>query len=121
MSYEVIRYSEAFKLQVVGELESGKLLSQGEAKERYGIGGAATISRWCKRYGKNELLGKVVRVERVEERDQVREYQDKIRQLEGALADAKIHELLYRGYFEALCREQGLDSEAVKKNIAPKR
>jgi transposase len=121
MSYEVIRYSEAFKLQVVGELESGKLQSHGEAKERYGIGGASTISQWCKRYGKNELLGKVVRVESVQERDALRECKDKIRQLEGALADAKIQELLYRGYFEALCREQGLEVEAIKKNIAPKR
>ena len=35
MGKEVIRYSEAFKLQVVGELESGRLASMEEARRWY--------------------------------------------------------------------------------------
>jgi len=122
MGHDVIRYSEAFKWQVINEIESGKWRSFKEAQSHYGIGGHGTVSAWCKSYGKNALLGKVVRVESVDERDQMRALRERIGQLEKALADTKIQEVLYRGYFEALCRAQGIeDVEAIKKNIASTR
>ena len=43
-----IRYSEAFKKQVISELESGQLRHQAEARERYGIGGGDTINSWLR-------------------------------------------------------------------------
>lgn len=63
----VTRYSETFKRKVVGELESGVLSSVSDARRRYGIPGALTVQGWIKRLGKNHLLGKVVRVETLEE------------------------------------------------------
>ena len=74
----IYRYSEAFKLQVVSEIEAGKSSIDG-VRRRFGIGGGGTISRWLRDYGKNHLLGKVVRVEKLEERDRVRELEKKIR------------------------------------------
>ena len=62
INMKVIRYSEALKLQVVSELESGKFRSQQEAREAYGITGGSTIHHWLKKYGKYHLLARVVSV-----------------------------------------------------------
>ena len=43
------RYSEAFKLQVVNDLESGKLGSITEASRHYGITGSTTVNTWLAR------------------------------------------------------------------------
>jgi len=45
------RFTEAMKLHVVGEVESGRI-SQSEASRRYGILGHSTILKWCRKYGK---------------------------------------------------------------------
>jgi transposase-like protein len=60
MSGQVIRYSEGFRLQVIGELESGKLKSVESARRRYDIKGSSTIQKWLKKYGKNHLINKVI-------------------------------------------------------------
>jgi len=114
-----IRYSEAFKLQVIGELESGALGSQEEARRKYGIGGRTTIHKWLRRYGRNHLLSKVIRVEKPEERDQIKVLKRRIRELEKALADSKVKELLSEAHFEILCERHGeKDIAGVKKKIA---
>jgi len=56
MEKSVVRYSEAFKLQVVSELETGKLGCIFEARKRYAIKGVGTVDRWVRKYGKNHLL-----------------------------------------------------------------
>ena len=118
----VLRYSEAFKLQVVGELESGRLSSVEEARRRYGIGGKMTVQNWVRQYGRNDLLGRVVRVDTGDERDRVTELEQRVRDLERALADSKVEETLAKAYFEIVCEEFGVsDVAALKKNIAAKR
>ena len=68
---EVIRYSEAFKNEVIQEIERGRFESLEGARRRYGIGGTGTIKRWLKKFGKHQYLGKVVRVEKPQERKEV--------------------------------------------------
>jgi len=46
-----VRFTEAFKLHVVGEVESGRI-SKSEAGRRYGILGHSTILKWRRKYGK---------------------------------------------------------------------
>jgi len=58
----IVRYSEAFKLQVVNELETGVLESVAEARRRYGIPGSETVVKWLKKYGRAVLLLAVHRV-----------------------------------------------------------
>jgi transposase len=117
-----LRYSEAFKLQVVQELESGKLGGIQEARERYGIGGSETIQRWLRKYGKNHLLGKVVRVEKPGERDQLRVLKQENDELKRALADAHMKSVLYESWFEVACEELGVtDLDAFKKKLAARR
>ena len=57
-----IVYSEAFKLSVLHALETGKVSSFNEARHIYGVGGVGTIKRWAETYGKNHLIGKVIRL-----------------------------------------------------------
>lgn len=83
---KIIRYSNSFRRQVVNEIENG--LGKFEAQRKYGIGGADTIPRWIRKFGKENLLNKIVRIETMEERDKVKQLQDEINKLKGALADS---------------------------------
>ena len=117
MRKTVIRYSEAFKLKVVTELETGKLTTFSEAMERYGIRGCGTVQCWLRKYGKNHLLNKVVKVQTADEKDKLKEQKARIRQLEKALADAHLDLVIEREYFKMACEVADIDNpEAFKKN-----
>lgn len=118
MANDVIRYSEAFKRKVVSELESGKLVNMAEARRKYGIGGGSTVRNWVKQFGKNHLLGKVIRVETPQDADEKKELEDRIEKLEKALADAKVKEVLNEAYFNVVCKKFGVtDIEDFKKKL----
>lgn len=113
------RYSEAFKLKVIEELESGKMASAEEARRVYGIGGSSTVQTWMRRLGRNRLVGKVVRVETTDERSEVVRLREQVRELEHALAQTRMKELLAEAQFEVLCERQGIaDVEGEKKKAA---
>ena len=115
-----VRYSEAFKLQVITELESGKFDCVEQARQAYGIGGSETVRAWLRKYGRNDLLGRIVRVEKPQERDQIGALKARIRELERAVADSKVQEVLARAYFEIACEQFGVeDVEALKKGSSP--
>jgi transposase len=114
-----IRYSEAFKMQVVRELESGRHGSCNAVAEAYGIRGASTVQNWIRHYGKAHSLGKVVRVETTEERDQLKLLKIRIRDLESALSDAHIDLRLEQEYLRISCQRSGDgDVESFKKKHA---
>jgi transposase len=116
---ELVRYSEAFKLQVVQEIESGKHPNCHAAGLAYGIRGVATVHRWLVHYGKSHLLRKVVRVETVDERDELKRLNAELRQVKIALADAHLDLLLERAYLRISCRRNGEeDVDAFKKKHA---
>lgn len=117
MSRRVFRYSEAFKRQVVLELEDGTAASVEEVRRKYGISGGETVARWIRKFGRNHLLSKVVRVETPEERTEVQKLKARLRQLEKALADADIRSLLNQAHFEIACEQMGVDIEVKKKEI----
>ncbi len=117
MSRRVLRYSEAFKRQVVLELEDGTVASVKEVGRKYGISGGETVVRWIRKFGRNHLLPKVVRVETPEERTEVQKLKARVRQLEKALADADIRSLLNQAHFEIACEQMGVDIEVKKKEI----
>ena len=100
---DCIPYSEAFKLQIVRELETGKHRNCWAAGQAYGIGGGATVQRWMRKYGKSHLLGKVVRVQTPEERSELRKAKDRVRELEQALVDAHLDLRLERAHLELAC------------------
>lgn len=118
MGRKIVRYSEAFKREVVEEMERGRFQDVTEAARCYGIGARETIQRWMKQYGKGHLLPRVVRVERMNERDEIKQLKKRNKQLEKALAEAKVHEVLNQAYFEMVCEKFGIeDVEAFKKKV----
>ena len=115
-------YSEAFKLQVVSELESGKLASIAEAKRRYGIRGSITVNHWLRKYGKEQLLPKVIRVERPNERNRLKELKKENDRLKRTLAETHMKAVLFESWFKVACDEFGVtDIEAFKKKLEEKR
>jgi transposase len=118
VSGKVILYSEAFKQQVVSDVESGRFGSSYEAAQAYGVRDCGTVRRWVRQYGKGHLLRKVVRVEKEGEPGEVRRLKARVRELESALADAHIDWALSESYFEILCERTSTDAEAFKKKHA---
>jgi len=114
---EVIRYSEAFKLQVVRELEQGRYKSAWEAGCAYGVKGNHTVALWVRQFGKDHLLGKMVRVMKADEEAEVKALRKRVRELERALADAHIDLKLEAAYVELACEAAGVEDVAeFKKN-----
>lgn len=114
MSKRVMRYSEAFKQQVVDELEAGRFGSPHEASEAYGVD-PGSVKRWARQYGKSHLLRKVVRVEKQDEPGEMKRLKARIRKLEAALADSVMDQALDQSFFEILCERTGTDADAFKK------
>ena len=80
------RYSISFRQMVVREIEEGACIEF--VKKKYGIGGGGTVQNWIVRFGKNHLLNKVVRIETMNEKDQIKELQKQLRETKAALADS---------------------------------
>jgi len=113
----VVRYSEAFKMQLIQELESGKLESLEHARRTYGIAGTMTIQTWLKKYGRNDLRAKVVRVEKPNEQDQINLLRNEVKALKSALAETQVENLVNRSVYEVLCTEVGVDPSEFKKKV----
>jgi transposase-like protein len=102
-----IRYSEAFKMEVVRELEQ-ELAPADQVRRKYGIGSGGTIQEWLAKYG-NGTRGKVIRVETPKEIDQ----------LKKALADANIELALEKAYTRLACERAGIPDVAEFKKKTP--
>ena len=116
-----IRYSEAFKLEVVNELESQGVTAQSLAS-KYGIRGSNTVASWVRKYG-NGTRGKVIRVERPEEINELKRLKERVKRLEGLLADANIDLAIERAYTQVACQRAGIKdvAEFKKKNAGAQR
>lgn len=111
-----IVYSEAFKLQVLRELEEGKFPTKESARRAYGIRGGGTLLKWIDKYGKYNLLDKVIRVEKPEEVSEVKQLRKRMRDLEKALADTHLDLKLEEAYTRLACKAAGIeDVDAFKK------
>src|SRR5688572_26896881 len=115
----VIRYSEAFKREVLRRLEKAGL-SFAAVRLKYGITGNATVQNWVRQYG-NGIRGRMIRVQRPDELDQLKRLKERVRQLESALADVNIDLALERAYTRMACEQAGIqDIEEFKKKVGGK-
>lgn len=110
---KVIRYSKSFKLQLVREVEDGKLCVAA-VQRKYNIKGAATVMRWVRQMGSGKH-GKVVRVERGDEVDEKGRLRMELRRVKEALADAHVDLALEKAFLEVACEELDQSLEAFKK------
>jgi transposase-like protein len=111
-----IRYSEAFKMEIVRELERDGMPFD-HVRRKYGIAGSWTVQKWVHKYG-NGSRGKVMRVEKPQEINEKEQLKRRVRVLEGALADANIDLALERQYTRLACERAGIQDVAAFKKKA---
>lgn len=116
----VVRYSEAFKQEVVRELEGGVFDNPCEASRRYGIKGAGTVRNWALKYGRAGLLKPLIKVQKKNEVDEMKRLRERVQQVESALADAHIKNLLNESFLEIACERLDEPVEAFKKKHGTK-
>src|SRR5574342_58421 len=107
------RYSLAFKQKVVSEIESGKF-SLSQVRRIYDIGGGGTVYNWLRKLGKGHIIGKIVRIEMKDEKDKLKELQQKNQQLESALAQTQLRLLMAEAMIESVEAHYQID---VKKTF----
>jgi len=115
------RYSISFRQMVVREVEEGAGIEA--VKRKYGIGGGATVQNWINNFGKNHLLNKIVRIETMTEKDQLKELQRQLRETKAALADSIVAQRCLeiiideanKEYKTDLKKNFGADASAQKK------
>ena len=111
----VTRYSICFKRQVIADIERGRFKSMLEASNHYGIASSSTVKRWLKKYGKNHLLPKVIRVQKPNEPDQIYQLKQQVAQLQQALGQTQARSILNEEFLKIACEELGCDVETIKK------
>jgi transposase-like protein len=110
------RYSNCFKEKVVQEVSSGSSISS--VRLKYGICGANTVQGWIKKFGREELLNTVVKIEMKGETDGIKRLRDENRRLKEALADAT----LARNALESLVAVADIHYQTdLKKNFGTQR
>jgi transposase-like protein len=115
-----VRYSEAFKQQVISELEAGKFSGPHAAARAYGIKGTRTITGWLRRYARSDLMPRRVTITTMHEQDEKKALQKRVRELERALADTHMKGLLGDAYLEIACERMGIDVTEFKKKHVTK-
>ncbi len=109
-----IRYSDCFKLNVVKEIEE-QGLSLSECSRKYGIKGGSTVRSWIKKYGKNHLLNKVIRIETMNERDELKRLKEENKRLKIAYAELSLNHKCSETVIEVADKMFGTD---LKKKYA---
>jgi transposase-like protein len=107
------RYSLAFKQKVVSEIESGKF-SLSQVRRIYDIGGGGTVYQWLRKLGKGHLIDKIIRIEMKDEKDKLKELQQKNQQLESALAQTQLKLLMSEALLKSVEAHYQID---VKKTF----
>lgn len=111
-----IRYSQAFKLEVVRELERD-LVPIDQLRRKYGIG-VGTIQYWITKYG-NGSCGRIIRVETPKETNELKRLKERVKRLESVLADTNLDLALERQYTRLACERAGIrDVAEFKKKAA---
>ena len=114
-----VRFTEAFKLHVVGEVESGRK-SQTEVKRRYGILGHSTILKWIRKYGKLPTHGSRRKgSKRMEEKEiELLRLENEIKELKRELENARFKNVVLETLVDVAERELGIP---IRKKYGAKR
>ena len=112
----VIRYSKAFKMQCVREVETGKSCAF-TVQRKYRIKGTATVMRWVRQFGGGQY-GKIIRVEKAHEVNDAVQLRSELRRVKEALADTNMELALERAFLVVACEEIDQSVEGFKKKHA---
>jgi transposase-like protein len=108
-----IRYSKAFKLQAIREVESGQHCAL-SVQRKYGIRGHGTVMRWVRKLGSGKY-GKIIRVERPDEMSETTRLRQQLQLAKEAVADAHMELVLEQAFLSAACEELDQTVEGFKK------
>ena len=115
---KIIRYSQAFKLQAVREVEAGRDCAWA-VQRKYGILGNNTVMRWVRQFGRGHH-GKIIRVEMPDEIDETARLRTQLRRAKEALADAHMELALEKAFLAVACEQTDQSVERFKKKHAGK-
>lgn len=110
---KVIRYSQAFKLQAVRDVENGVDCATA-VQRKYGIRGNDTVMRWVRQLGSGKY-GKIIRVEKADEMSELARLRRQLRQAKEALADVHMELALERAFLAEACEQLDQPVEGFKK------
>ena len=96
-------------------MEAGRFSSINEAKEHYGIRGDNTIQLWLRKYGRNHLCPRIVRVEMPDEKGQIKQLKKQVKQLQQVLGRTQAEKVINEAFLEIACEKLGEDVEEFKK------
>jgi transposase-like protein len=113
---KVIRYSEAFKMQCVQEIETGKSCAS-DIERKYKIRGSETVMRWVRQLGSGQY-GKIIRIETAREINETQELRREVRRVKEALADTHMALVLEQAFLRVACQELDQSLEDFKKKHA---
>jgi transposase-like protein len=113
---KVIRYSHAFKMQVVRDVEAGDSCASG-VQRKYNIRGEDTVMRWVRQFGSGKY-GKIIRVEKADEIREAVRLRRQLGQAKEALADAHMELALERAFLVVACERMDQTVEDFKKKHA---
>jgi transposase-like protein len=113
---KVIRYSNAFKLQAVREVEAGEMCAEA-VQRKYLIKGHGTVIRWVRQLGSGKY-GKVIRVERADQVNEAAGLRCQLRRAKEALADAHMELALEQAFLAVACEQLDQSVEGFKKKHA---
>jgi len=109
----VIRYSKAFKMQAVREVETGQNYARA-VERKYGIKGNGTVTGWVRQLGSGKY-GKIIRVEKPDEISEACRLRRQLQLTKGALADAHIELALEKAFLTVACEQLDQTVEGFKK------
>ena len=113
---KVIRYSKAFKIQAVREVEAGELCVEA-VQRKYSIKGKGTLMRWVRQLGSGRY-GKIIRVEKAHEVNEAAQLRSTLRRVKEALADTHMELALEQAFLAVACEELDQSLESFKKKHA---
>ena len=113
---KVIRYSRAFKMQAVREVETGELSAKA-VQRKYSIKGNGTVMHWVRQLGSGKY-GKIIRVEKADEVNEAVRLRGQLRWAKEALADAHMELALEKAFLEVACEQADQSVESFKKKHA---
>ena len=113
---KIIRYSKAFKMQAVREVETGETSAEA-VQRKYRINGKGTVIRWVRQLGSGRY-GKIIRVEKAHEVNETGQLRSELRRVKEALADTHMELALERALLAVACEELDQSLEEFKKKHA---
>lgn len=107
------RYSEAFKRQIVRDLER-RVITTPEVRRKYGVAGGNTIKCWLRRYGTGKVVPETRKRKDVAASRKLLVYERRARELEQAVARLMVEKVALESLIDEAQAELGVD---IKKTF----